>query len=114
MLGKSVISSANNPQNEDEEVDMKIDWPEDSILKAKIIRAKAQSMAEDLEAVSNSFVTGKHHAYCLNLSCAFSMFCELLLYGICTILWLEIGSCIFLPMEMVEKMNEFSHNNLIL
>ncbi|KAJ8637467.1 hypothetical protein MRB53_011734 [Persea americana] len=58
MLGKSVISSANNPQNEDEEVDMKIDWPEGSILKAKIIRAKAQSMAEDLEAVSNSFVTG--------------------------------------------------------
>lgn len=79
MLGKSVISSANNPQNEDEEVDMKIDWPEDSILKAKIIRAKAQSMAEDLEAVSNSFVTGKHHAYFLNLSCAFSMFFELLL-----------------------------------
>ncbi|XP_077233151.1 BAT2 domain protein [Tasmannia lanceolata] len=59
MLGKSVTSSANKSQNEDEEDDtLKIDWPEDSLLKAKIIRAKAQSMSGDVEAVSNSFITG--------------------------------------------------------
>lgn len=73
MLGKSVISSANKTQNEDEEVNMKVDWPEDSVLKAKIVRAKVQSMAEDLEAVSNSFVTGKQVHMVLNL-----------LMGICT------------------------------
>ncbi|XP_058080815.1 uncharacterized protein LOC131228983 [Magnolia sinica] len=59
MLGKSVISSANKLQNEDAEEDsMKIDWPEDPVSKAKIIRAKAQSMTGDVEAVSNSFITG--------------------------------------------------------
>ncbi|KAF9611377.1 hypothetical protein IFM89_032046 [Coptis chinensis] len=59
ILGKSITSSASQPQNEDEEQDvMKVDWPEDSIEKAKIIRSKAHIMAGDVEAVSNSFVMG--------------------------------------------------------
>ncbi|KAF8410587.1 hypothetical protein HHK36_003119 [Tetracentron sinense] len=59
MLGKSIISISNKVQNEDADQDMvRIDWPEDSIEKAKIIRLKAQSMTGDVEAVSNSFITG--------------------------------------------------------
>lgn len=57
-LGKSVIPNPSKPQNEDEEEVAKIDWPEDSIEKAKVIRSKAQLMAGDVEAVSNSFLTG--------------------------------------------------------
>ncbi|KAK9129651.1 hypothetical protein Sjap_010138 [Stephania japonica] len=58
-LGKSIISTANKAENEDEEQDfVKIDWPEDSVAKAKIIRSKAQSMVGYVEAVSNSFITG--------------------------------------------------------
>ncbi|XP_059451042.1 uncharacterized protein LOC132181827 [Corylus avellana] len=59
MLGKSIISNANKVQDEDaDENVVNIDWPEDSIEKAKIIRAKAQSMTGYVEAVSNSFITG--------------------------------------------------------
>ncbi|OVA10523.1 hypothetical protein BVC80_8985g60 [Macleaya cordata] len=59
MLGKSIISSANKAQTEDvEQEDVKIDWPEDSVARAKLIRSKAQSMTGDVEAVSNSFITG--------------------------------------------------------
>ncbi|KAE8008427.1 hypothetical protein FH972_004941 [Carpinus fangiana] len=59
MLGKSNISNANKVQDEDaDENIVNIDWPEDSIEKAKIIRAKAQSMTGYVEAVSNSFITG--------------------------------------------------------
>ncbi|KAF2305839.1 hypothetical protein GH714_008312 [Hevea brasiliensis] len=35
-----------------------IDWPEDSVEKAKVIRTKAQSMAGYVEAVCDGFVTG--------------------------------------------------------
>lgn len=59
-LGKSVISSANKAKNEEISGDsLKIDWPEDSALKAKVIRYKAQSMTGDMETVSNSFITGE-------------------------------------------------------
>ncbi|XP_022763326.1 uncharacterized protein LOC111308906 isoform X2 [Durio zibethinus] len=59
MLGKSVISGANKVQDEDADGDMmNIDWPEDSIEKAKLIRVKAQSMTGYMEAVSSSFITG--------------------------------------------------------
>ncbi|KAA8536157.1 hypothetical protein F0562_028635 [Nyssa sinensis] len=59
MLGKAIISNANKGQDEDVEEDMlNIDWPEDSVEKAKIIRTKAQSMTGNVEAVSNSFITG--------------------------------------------------------
>ncbi|XAR59489.1 hypothetical protein NMG60_11015344 [Bertholletia excelsa] len=59
MLGKSIISYVNKPQGEivDEDT-LKIDWPEDSIGKAKIIRISAQSMTGQVEAVCNSFITG--------------------------------------------------------
>uniref|UniRef100_A0A6V7QXM0 DUF7798 domain-containing protein n=1 Tax=Ananas comosus var. bracteatus TaxID=296719 RepID=A0A6V7QXM0_ANACO len=58
-LGKSVISSANKVKSEESDGDNeKIDWPEDSVLKAKIIRFKAQSMSGDVERVSSSFMTG--------------------------------------------------------
>ncbi|KAJ4827424.1 hypothetical protein Tsubulata_011073 [Turnera subulata] len=59
MLGKSIISNANKVQEEDAGEDLvNIDWPEDSIEKAKLIRIKAQSMTGYMEAVSNSFITG--------------------------------------------------------
>lgn len=59
MLGKSVISKTSNVQDEDDESGMlNIEWPEDSVEKAKIIRSKAQCMTVYVEAVSNSFITG--------------------------------------------------------
>ncbi|XP_072972024.1 uncharacterized protein [Typha angustifolia] len=59
ILGKSIISSANKSMSEEPDGDFgKIDWPEDSVLKAKIIRCKARSMSEDVKEVSNSFVAG--------------------------------------------------------
>ncbi|KAH1072295.1 hypothetical protein J1N35_024623 [Gossypium stocksii] len=59
MLGKSVISGSNKVQDEDADGDMmNIDWPEDSVEKAKLIRLKAQSMTGYVEAVSSSFITG--------------------------------------------------------
>ncbi|KAK2978390.1 hypothetical protein RJ640_016492 [Escallonia rubra] len=59
MLGKSIISGANNVQENDADEDvLNIDWPEDSIERAKIIRTKAQLMTGNVEAVSNSFITG--------------------------------------------------------
>uniref|UniRef100_A0A7N2R5W6 DUF7798 domain-containing protein n=1 Tax=Quercus lobata TaxID=97700 RepID=A0A7N2R5W6_QUELO len=59
MLGKSILSNASKVQDEVADEDIaKIDWPEDSVEKAKIIRTKAQSMTGYVEAVSNSFITG--------------------------------------------------------
>ncbi|RLN18016.1 uncharacterized protein C2845_PM02G04660 [Panicum miliaceum] len=59
VLGKSVISATNKSKNEeDDENEVKIDWPEDPISKAKIIRWKAQSISVDMEKVSTSFGTG--------------------------------------------------------
>lgn len=59
MYGKSIISNANKVQEEGVDKDiMKIDWPEDSVEKAKIIRREAQSMAGYVEGVCNSFITG--------------------------------------------------------
>ncbi|KAL0422679.1 UNVERIFIED_CONTAM: hypothetical protein Slati_3290800 [Sesamum latifolium] len=59
MLGKSIISSANKVQDQEiEEETMKIDWPEDSVERAKTIRTKAISMTGNMEAVFNSFITG--------------------------------------------------------
>ncbi|KAM7253625.1 hypothetical protein ACFE04_021779 [Oxalis oulophora] len=59
LLGKSVISNANKVQDEEPNDDIvNIDWPEDCVEKAKIIRAKAQSMTGYIEAVSSSFTTG--------------------------------------------------------
>uniref|UniRef100_A0A453HC02 DUF7798 domain-containing protein n=3 Tax=Aegilops tauschii TaxID=37682 RepID=A0A453HC02_AEGTS len=57
VLGKSVISAANKSNDEDES-DVKIDWPEDLISKAEIIRWRAQSIAVDIEKVATSFATG--------------------------------------------------------
>lgn len=57
VLGKSVISSANKSSDEDEN-GVKIDWPEDLISKAEIIRWRAQSIAVDIEKVATSFATG--------------------------------------------------------
>ncbi|KAG8368309.1 hypothetical protein BUALT_Bualt15G0032200 [Buddleja alternifolia] len=59
MLGKSIISNANKVQDQEiEEETLKIDWPEDSVERAKIIRTKTQSMTGNMEAVFNSFITG--------------------------------------------------------
>ncbi|XP_052201977.1 uncharacterized protein LOC127807854 [Diospyros lotus] len=59
MLGKSIISNANKFQGQDVDEDMlNIDWPEDSLEKAKVIRIQAQSMTGNVEAVCNSFIIG--------------------------------------------------------
>uniref|UniRef100_A0A5B6YY55 DUF7798 domain-containing protein n=1 Tax=Davidia involucrata TaxID=16924 RepID=A0A5B6YY55_DAVIN len=59
VLGKAIISNANKVQDENVDEDiLNIDWPEDSVEKAKVIRTKAQSMIGNMEAVSNSFITG--------------------------------------------------------
>ncbi|KAK9676372.1 hypothetical protein RND81_11G072900 [Saponaria officinalis] len=59
LFGKSITSTASKSQGDDADDEMiKIKWPEDSLEKAKIIRLKAQSMSESMEAVSNSFITG--------------------------------------------------------
>lgn len=58
MLAKSVISSVNKSQEENAADIVKVNWAEDSLEKARIIRSRAQSMTESLEAVSNSFITG--------------------------------------------------------
>uniref|UniRef100_A0A1D1Y1Y4 ATP phosphoribosyltransferase n=1 Tax=Anthurium amnicola TaxID=1678845 RepID=A0A1D1Y1Y4_9ARAE len=58
VLGKSVISNANKSQSEGLDDAVKMDWPEDSLSQAKIIRSKAQSMTGDVEAVSSGFITG--------------------------------------------------------
>eukprot|EP01018_Ginkgo_biloba_P039607 Gb_08797 [translate_table: standard] len=58
-LGKSVLSTSTKAQsNELKEDSSRVEWPDDYILKAKLIRAKAQAMRGDIEAVSNSFITG--------------------------------------------------------
>lgn len=60
MLGKSIISTANKAVDQDADAEIvKMDWPEDSIERAKIIRAKACSMTGCVEAVSSSFITGR-------------------------------------------------------
>ncbi|XP_071716700.1 uncharacterized protein [Rutidosis leptorrhynchoides] len=59
ILAKSVIHYANKPQDaEDDEDIVKIDWPEDSIEKAKTLKMKTQSMTGYIESVAISFVTG--------------------------------------------------------
>ncbi|XP_022931612.1 uncharacterized protein LOC111437779 [Cucurbita moschata] len=63
MLGKSIITQANkvDGDNDDEDEDenaVNIQWPEDSVEKAEIIRLKALSMTRYVDALSNSFITG--------------------------------------------------------
>ncbi|KAK4562956.1 hypothetical protein RGQ29_005438 [Quercus rubra] len=53
----SLHSEGVHDEDADEDI-ANIDWPEDSVEKAKIIRSKAQSMTGYVEAVSNSFITG--------------------------------------------------------
>lgn len=62
MLGKSIISNANKGQDNgaDDEDDLNIDWPEDPVEKGKIIRTKVQSMTGNVDAISNSFITGTY------------------------------------------------------
>lgn len=61
ILGNSILSNAKKDQDTDTNEDVvNIDWPEDSVEKAKVIKTKAQSMAGSMEAVSISFITGMH------------------------------------------------------
>ncbi|XP_076926078.1 uncharacterized protein LOC143589117 [Bidens hawaiensis] len=58
ILGKSVIYNANKAHDPVNDEDMvKIEWPEDSVEKAKTLRMKVESMTGYLEAVAVSFVT---------------------------------------------------------
>lgn len=54
-LGKSVLVSSSDQDNDNSD---NVNWPKDCVEKARIIRAQAQAMAGDIEAVSDSFVTG--------------------------------------------------------
>jgi len=66
MLGKSIISNANKVQGQDVDEDMlNIDWPEDSLEKAKVIRIQARSMTGNVEAVCNSFIIGMFFQNCM-------------------------------------------------
>ena len=59
MFGKSIISNANETKDNDADAEkVNIEWPEDVVAKAKIIRINAQTMISYVEAVSNSFITG--------------------------------------------------------
>uniref|UniRef100_A0A0A0K6Q1 DUF7798 domain-containing protein n=1 Tax=Cucumis sativus TaxID=3659 RepID=A0A0A0K6Q1_CUCSA len=61
MLGKSIITNANKVEEEEEDDDedaIKIQWPEDSVEKAEIIRLKALLMIGYVDALSKSFITG--------------------------------------------------------
>lgn len=58
MLGKYLICSANGAKDENDVDLMKIEWPEDIVGKAKIIRTKAESMTGYAESISQSFITG--------------------------------------------------------
>ncbi|XP_028765847.1 uncharacterized protein LOC114732774 isoform X2 [Neltuma alba] len=59
IIGKSIISAANKAKDEDDdEQKLNIEWPEDVLEKAKMIRVNAQTMIGYVEAVSNSFITG--------------------------------------------------------
>uniref|UniRef100_A0A0V0HNX0 Putative ovule protein n=1 Tax=Solanum chacoense TaxID=4108 RepID=A0A0V0HNX0_SOLCH len=59
VLGKSIISDANKVMDQDvKEETEKIHWPEDSVERVNVIRAKAQSMTRCVQAVSSSFITG--------------------------------------------------------
>ena len=42
---------------------LKIEWPDDYILKEKFFRSKAQDMTGDIEVVSNIFTTGMQILY---------------------------------------------------
>lgn len=59
-IGKSIISNSKDSYSTEDalEISVKINWPEDSVLKAKMIRLKVESMKEDIEAISNGFITG--------------------------------------------------------
>ncbi|KAK4799896.1 hypothetical protein SAY86_025261 [Trapa natans] len=57
MLGKSTISSVNKAK-EDGGDTLKINWPEDSVEKAKLIRTRAHLMSDNVVAISRSFITG--------------------------------------------------------
>lgn len=59
IFGKSIISTANKANDEDDnEQTTNIEWPEDVLEKARMIRVNAQTMIGYVEAVSYSFITG--------------------------------------------------------
>ncbi|XP_054779350.1 uncharacterized protein LOC129287184 [Prosopis cineraria] len=59
IIGKSIMSTANKAKDVDnDEQNVNIEWPEDVVEKAKMIRVNAQTMVGYVEAVSNSFITG--------------------------------------------------------
>lgn len=68
IFGKSIISTANKTEDEDpDEEKVKIEWPEDVLERAKIIRVNAQTMTGYVEAVSNSFITGQFPSICISI-----------------------------------------------
>lgn len=73
-IGKSIISNSKDSYSAEDalEISVKIDWPEDSILKAKMIRLKVESMNEDVEAISNGFITGLISTLTCVILCTFN------------------------------------------
>ena len=53
LLGKYFLSMSPKKQSDKVmEYSLKIEWPDDYILKAKFIRSKARAMTDDIEVVS--------------------------------------------------------------
>lgn len=50
LLGKLVLTSEKEEDG--------IDWPEDCVERGQVIKGRAQAMIADIEAVSESFITG--------------------------------------------------------
>ena len=50
LLGKLVLTSEKEEEG--------IEWPEDCVARAQVIKARAHAMTADIEAVSESFITG--------------------------------------------------------
>ncbi|KAL2631633.1 hypothetical protein R1flu_016319 [Riccia fluitans] len=57
VLGKSVLTSTADSGHKIDNAD-DFNWPEDCVGKASLISARARAMAGDIEAVSESFITG--------------------------------------------------------
>ncbi|CAM6100255.1 unnamed protein product [Calypogeia fissa] len=58
ILAKSVLTTSTEEADKTNRVAKEVEWPQDSLGKAALIRSRARAMAGDIEAVSDSFITG--------------------------------------------------------
>lgn len=82
-----MISNGNDFSTEDQK-DQHIEWPEDPVSKAKIVRAKTLSMTADVELVSNGFVTGEIYSFSLMYEFSLGIISYLTVLSLCNIVQL--------------------------